>query len=74
MAGDHSDIGGSWPDTQLSDITLAWMMSRFDALGVKFDQNYLYNAYTDYIEYVKDHGVAESYPNGASPRQWGEGT
>lgn len=25
MAGDHSNIGGSWPDQQLADITLAWV-------------------------------------------------
>ena len=25
MAGDHSNIGGSWPEQQLSDITLAWV-------------------------------------------------
>ena len=25
MAGDHSNIGGSWDDQQLADIALAWM-------------------------------------------------
>ncbi|KAL8687627.1 MAG: hypothetical protein Q9218_006256, partial [Villophora microphyllina] len=73
MAGDHSNVGGSHPDQQIADITLAWMMSRFDALGVKFDQNYLYNEYTKFNDYVKDKGPAEGYPADMSPRQWGEG-
>lgn len=73
MAGDHSNIGGSWEEQQLSDITLAWMMSRFDALGVKFDQNYLYQEYTKFNKWVKTKGKAAGYPPKLSPRQWGEG-
>ncbi|KAL8726310.1 MAG: hypothetical protein Q9166_006788 [cf. Caloplaca sp. 2 TL-2023] len=73
MAGDHSNIGGSWEEQQLSDITLAWMMSRFDALGVKFDQSYLYQEYTKFNEWVKTKGKAAGYPDNLSPRQWGEG-
>ena len=41
FAGVHCDVGGSYPDdpdgTALSDITLAWMMSKAAALGVAFD-------------------------------------
>ncbi|KAI4220853.1 MAG: hypothetical protein L6R36_007317, partial [Xanthoria steineri] len=73
MAGDHSDIGGSWDDSQLADISLAWMMSRFDALGVKFDQTYLYDEYKKLNKYIKARGKAEAYPAHMSPRQWGEG-
>ena len=29
------------------------MMSRFDALGVKFDKNYLYREFTKFCDYVK---------------------
>lgn len=73
MAGDHSDIGGSWDDSQLADVSLAWMMSRFDALGVKFDQTYLYDEYKKLNKYIESRGKAEAYPAHMSPRQWGEG-
>ncbi|KAL8783074.1 MAG: hypothetical protein Q9213_004886 [Squamulea squamosa] len=73
MAGDHSNIGGSWEEQQISDITLAWMMSRFDALGVKFDESYLYHEYTKFNEWVKTKGPDAGYPPSLSPRQWGEG-
>ncbi len=42
FCGVHSDVGGGEPDdpsgaTALSDITLAWMMSKASALGLQFD-------------------------------------
>jgi uncharacterized protein (DUF2235 family) len=41
FCGVHCDVGGSYPDdpdgTALSDLTLAWMMSKAAALGVEFD-------------------------------------
>jgi uncharacterized protein (DUF2235 family) len=41
FCGVHCDVGGSYPDdpdgTALSDLTLAWMMSKAAALGLKFD-------------------------------------
>ena len=58
MPGDHSNVGGSWTDQQLADISLAWMMSRFEKLGVKFSIDYLYDEFLN----------RES--NG---KQWGEG-
>lgn len=40
FAGVHCDVGGSYPDdpdgTALSDITLAWMMSKAAKLGLQF--------------------------------------
>jgi len=40
FCGVHCDVGGSYPDdpngTALSDITLAWMMSKASALGLEF--------------------------------------
>ena len=40
FTGVHCDVGGSYPDgpdgTALSDITLAWMMSKGTALGLRF--------------------------------------
>jgi uncharacterized protein (DUF2235 family) len=41
FCGVHCDVGGSYPDdpdgTALSDLTLAWMMTKAAALGVEFD-------------------------------------
>jgi uncharacterized protein (DUF2235 family) len=42
FTGVHSDVGGGEPEdpsgaTSLSDITLAWMMSKASALGLQFD-------------------------------------
>jgi len=42
FTGAHSDVGGGEPDdlpgtTALSDITLGWMMSKANALGLQFD-------------------------------------
>ena len=79
MAGDHSNVGGSWDDQQLADIALAWMMSRFSALGVKFDDSYLYREYVKFKNYViKETGQGGSYSQddemkALNPRQWGEG-
>src|SRR5580658_598746 len=41
FCGVHCDVGGSYPDdsdgSALSDLTLAWMMSKASALGLQFD-------------------------------------
>lgn len=38
FTGVHCDVGGGYPETGLSDITLGWMMRKAAALGVDFDQ------------------------------------
>jgi uncharacterized protein (DUF2235 family) len=45
--GDHSDIGGGWPDSGLANLTLLWMVSRFkqSLLEVTFDEEIL----TDFL-------------------------
>jgi uncharacterized protein (DUF2235 family) len=37
FAGVHCDVGGSYPETGLSDLALSWMMGKASALGVEFD-------------------------------------
>jgi uncharacterized protein (DUF2235 family) len=37
FAGVHSDVGGGYAQTGLSDITLAWMMLRAKSNGLQFD-------------------------------------
>ncbi|MGA2697982.1 MAG: DUF2235 domain-containing protein [Terriglobales bacterium] len=43
FTGVHCDVGGSYPDdsdgSALSDLTLAWMMSKAAALGLEFDSS-----------------------------------
>ena len=44
FTGVHCDVGGGYPESGLSDITLGWMMSKAKALGVEFDTD-VYNHY-----------------------------
>jgi uncharacterized protein (DUF2235 family) len=43
FAGDHSDIGGSYPENEsrLSDITLSWMLEAANSVGLKYDVSLL---------------------------------
>jgi hypothetical protein len=41
FAGVHSDVGGGYPETQLSDITLDWMIGALKTTGLKFDETVL---------------------------------
>jgi uncharacterized protein (DUF2235 family) len=37
FAGVHGDVGGGYPETGLSNITLSWMLSKAVALGIEVD-------------------------------------
>jgi uncharacterized protein (DUF2235 family) len=37
FSGVHCDVGGGYPETALSGITLAWMMGKAKSLGVQID-------------------------------------
>ena len=39
FAGVHSNVGGSYPQTGLSDIALLWMMAKAEACGLAIDRN-----------------------------------
>ena len=39
--GAHSDVGGGYKETGLSDIALLWMVEKAEALGLEFDHRYL---------------------------------
>ncbi len=39
FSGVHCDIGGGYPETGLSDITLSWMMGKAENLGLLIDAN-----------------------------------
>ena len=70
MVGDHSNVGGSWENQQLADISLAWMMSRYETLGAKFNQSYLYDEFVKNKRYFEGKSKG---PNKPEVRQWGEG-
>ena len=38
FAGAHSDVGGGYADTSLSDVTLGWMAERARSCGLEFHQ------------------------------------
>lgn len=39
--GVHSNIGGGYPDQDLSDITLKWMITKAEAAGLAFEKKYI---------------------------------
>ena len=41
FAGVHTNIGGGYQDTGLSDLTLLWMINKATTCGLAFDQEYL---------------------------------
>ncbi len=41
FAGVHCDVGGSYAEAQLSNITLRWMLDNAKACGLKFDESAL---------------------------------
>ena len=62
--GVHSDIGGSYTDTDLANLTLAWMISQLDPL-LDFDHSYI----------VRENRLAQerAVRAGRQPRPWGIG-
>jgi uncharacterized protein (DUF2235 family) len=53
FAGVHSDVGGSYPETSLSDITLSWMMAKAKALGIEIEDG----AFEQYQNLDAKHAV-----------------
>jgi uncharacterized protein (DUF2235 family) len=57
FAGVHCDVGGGYPETGLSDITLGWMMSKAQALGVDFDPG----VYQQYANLDAKHALDQKH-------------
>jgi uncharacterized protein (DUF2235 family) len=64
--GAHADVGGGYPQRELSDLTLRWMQQRAAALGLGLtlvaidDDNYrgkLHDSYSDFLDglYGREH-------------------
>lgn len=55
--GVHSNVGGSYDDAELADITLAWMISQLDAL-LYFDTGYVTWQHDLNVQYYKQNHEA----------------
>jgi uncharacterized protein (DUF2235 family) len=58
FAGVHSDIGGSYPESELSDISLRWMMEKAVAQGLLVEADYYKK-----LNPKSDGKIHESYDN-----------
>ena len=74
--GVHSDIGGSYPDTDLANLTLSWMVNQLDPL-IEFERDYVWRQVRFSIErHEKEIGkLKESGSHQPIPklRPWGLG-
>jgi hypothetical protein len=74
FAGNHSDIGGSYPETEsrLSDIALKWMVDEATSIPhpitVDFDKLHMFPA-ADGMQHDEVASVLDGYP-GWFPRRW----
>lgn len=57
FTGVHCDVGGGYPETGLSDITLGWMMTKAAARGVDFDPD----VYKLYASLDPKHAVDQKH-------------
>ena len=74
--GVHSDIGGSYPDTDLANLTLCWMVSQLDPF-IEFEHDYVWKQvrlgierHEREIEMAKESGLHAPIPK---LRPWGLG-
>jgi uncharacterized protein (DUF2235 family) len=58
--GVHSNIGGGYDDEELSNLTLAWMMSRLEPF-LDFRSDFLIGEYEDNVKYYKETGQRRRY-------------
>jgi uncharacterized protein (DUF2235 family) len=52
FAGSHSDVGGGYPERNLSDITLKWMINKAQHHGLKFKPGYVTTINPDAYGYL----------------------
>jgi uncharacterized protein (DUF2235 family) len=57
FAGVHCDVGGGYPETGLSDITLGWMMGKARALGLDIDDA----VWADYAAVDAKHALDQAH-------------
>lgn len=54
FAGAHTNVGGGYDDTGLSDITLHWMIEKAQQHGLRFDDRALARLYPDPLGELRD--------------------
>lgn len=62
--GVHQNIGGGYPDQEISNITLAWMISQVEVY-IDFNHDYILDQYDLNVDHYKDKGE--------KPRPWSFG-
>ncbi|MDQ4146150.1 MAG: DUF2235 domain-containing protein [Pseudomonadota bacterium] len=70
FAGVHTNVGGGYQDTGLSDITFLWMKEKAEACGLAFDQEYIQQAFApDHLGVLRDSktGLYELFPDAVRP-------
>ncbi len=65
FTGVHCDVGGGYPDSQLSDVPLSWMMGKAAALGVDFD----HTVYQQYANLDPKHVLDQKHESWSA--KWG---
>ncbi|KAK6345806.1 hypothetical protein TWF730_010149 [Orbilia blumenaviensis] len=64
MPGEHSNVGGGWDDQNLSNVSLAWMISNFTPF-LDFDDAYIFSEFEQNFLYYRKKKL--------KPRAWGFG-
>ena len=70
FSGVHSNIGGGYADTGLSDLTFAWMVEKAKLCGLGFDEPYLASLLNPNVEgelYNSKTGIFELTPDYVRP-------
>lgn len=69
--GVHSNVGNAYPDAQIGDLTLAWMVDSMRPLGLAFDNAFLKELFVKNADWTK---AAAGKPEWAlSPKNYGWG-
>ncbi|KAK4215532.1 hypothetical protein QBC37DRAFT_124295 [Rhypophila decipiens] len=53
--GNHGNVGGSWYDQQIADITLAWMCDQLSTLGLEFNVSRMEATFLSDLRYSAAH-------------------
>ncbi|TVY44637.1 Uncharacterized protein LOCC1_G003982 [Lachnellula occidentalis] len=65
--GSHSNVGGSYDDQEMANITLAWMMDQLASIGVAFQDEFIERIFHQNVEYYKNLPELRGL---ATTRQW----
>ncbi|TAQ87874.1 hypothetical protein B7494_g3808 [Chlorociboria aeruginascens] len=52
--GAHANVGGGYPDQEMANITMAWMMDQLASIGVAFQNEYIETMFKQNVEYYEN--------------------